>query len=293
MSLSTYYLNQRISILQSEIDGIVSGGVPTTSDLDVVLTNGNSAGTSDIDMNANDILAVDNIDLVTINGLAYPPLVSTIDITDNNTSAVFYPVFTNGAGLAKTLYADTTTTPISVNPSTGAFNVVDTLKLGSNNVGLGKGAGVGQGQGGIAIGFNCGTSQAIQAIAIGASSGFSGQGDSAIAIGAKAGQGDQSGSAIAIGLGAGNDRQLDDAIAIGRDAGFAKQGTNSIAIGTKSGNVLQSANSIVINATGGVINGDLGVSRCYIAPIRGVALGLGVGVVYYDTTTFELQYSTT
>jgi len=32
---------------------------------------------------------------------------------------------------------------------------------------------------------------------------------------------------------------------------------------------------------------------CFIRPMRGVALGLGVGVVYYNTTTFELQYSTT
>jgi hypothetical protein len=77
MSLSTYYLNQRISILQSEINALQSGGLPTSSNLAVVLANGNSAGTTDINMNSKDILAVDNIDLVTINGSAYPPTSGT------------------------------------------------------------------------------------------------------------------------------------------------------------------------------------------------------------------------
>ena len=70
MSLSTYYLNQRISILQSEINAITGGGgggVPTSSDLADVLLNGNSAGVTDINMNLQDILAVSNINAVTIN----------------------------------------------------------------------------------------------------------------------------------------------------------------------------------------------------------------------------------
>ena len=49
MSLSTYYLNQRIANLQSEVTAITSGGgggVPTSSDLAVVLTNGNIADNS-------------------------------------------------------------------------------------------------------------------------------------------------------------------------------------------------------------------------------------------------------
>lgn len=59
MSLSTYYLNQRISNLQAEINALQSGGLPTSSDLAVVLTNGNSAGTNDIDMNFNSIQNID------------------------------------------------------------------------------------------------------------------------------------------------------------------------------------------------------------------------------------------
>lgn len=59
MSLSTYYLNQRISILQAEINALQGGGLPTSSDLAVVLANGNSAGTNDIDMNFNSIQNID------------------------------------------------------------------------------------------------------------------------------------------------------------------------------------------------------------------------------------------
>ena len=71
---SNFNLNQRLSYLES-----ISGNpVPTTSDLADVLINGNNAGANDIDMNNQDILQVDNIDLVTINGSAYPPAVSTL-----------------------------------------------------------------------------------------------------------------------------------------------------------------------------------------------------------------------
>ena len=70
MSLSTFYLNQRISTLQSEID---AGGGGGGGNLATVLAAGNSAGINDIYMNSNDILAANNIDLVTINGAAYPP----------------------------------------------------------------------------------------------------------------------------------------------------------------------------------------------------------------------------
>ena len=71
---SNYNLNIRLSALEAKING---GGVPTTSNLADVLLNGDSAGASDIDMNNNDILQVDNIDLVTINGSAYPPVATT------------------------------------------------------------------------------------------------------------------------------------------------------------------------------------------------------------------------
>jgi len=88
MSNSNYTLNQRISNLQTEINEIISGVIPvptpSTSTLDVVLTNGNSAGNNDIDMNQQDIVNGNEIFLgsnnnsIEINGGG-----TTITITDN------------------------------------------------------------------------------------------------------------------------------------------------------------------------------------------------------------------
>jgi hypothetical protein len=69
------------------------------------------------------------------------------------------------------------------------------------------------------------------------------------------------------------------------------QGANAIAIGNKAGINSQTAGSICLNASG--LDLDPNQAGCFIRPIRGVALGLGVGRVFYNTTTFELQYSTT
>lgn len=64
MATTPTYINQRINNLQAQINSIISGGgggVPTSSGLAVVLDNGNSAGTFDIDMNSNSITNVNNI----------------------------------------------------------------------------------------------------------------------------------------------------------------------------------------------------------------------------------------
>jgi len=64
-------LNQRVNALASKINNIP---VPPVADtLSAVLVAGNSAGANDIQMNNNDILGVNNINLTTINSLAYPP----------------------------------------------------------------------------------------------------------------------------------------------------------------------------------------------------------------------------
>ena len=55
------------------INGSAYPPVSSVGTLSGVLLTGNSAGTTDINMNLQDILAVDNINLVTINGSAYPP----------------------------------------------------------------------------------------------------------------------------------------------------------------------------------------------------------------------------
>ena len=57
MATTPTYINQRINNLQSQINDIISGGgVPTSSDLAVVLVNGNSAGATKLNMNNNDII---------------------------------------------------------------------------------------------------------------------------------------------------------------------------------------------------------------------------------------------
>ena len=66
--ISNYTLNQKINAILGK-----TSGLPSVIDLDSTLTTGNNAGANDIDMNGNDILQVNNIDLTTINGGAYPP----------------------------------------------------------------------------------------------------------------------------------------------------------------------------------------------------------------------------
>jgi hypothetical protein len=60
------------SYVDTAISAIPTPAVPSLS---AVLTAGNSAGISDINMNNNDILAVDNINLTTINSSVYPPVI--------------------------------------------------------------------------------------------------------------------------------------------------------------------------------------------------------------------------
>jgi hypothetical protein len=91
-------------------------------------------------------------------------------ITDTNTNATYYPTFVAGSG-TQPLLADISTGPISLNPSNGDFNVVDTLKLTQTQVAVGKGAGqTSQGSSCIAIGFQAGqTSQPNNSIILNAS----------------------------------------------------------------------------------------------------------------------------
>jgi len=65
MATTPTFINQRINNLQAQINSIISGGgggVPTSSDLAVVLGNGNTAGVNAIIMNTNNI---DNVEIIT------------------------------------------------------------------------------------------------------------------------------------------------------------------------------------------------------------------------------------
>jgi len=217
-----------------------------------------------------------------------PAAAPTVNTT--NLNATFYPTFvTAGGGVPRQLYADDGVTPISVNPNTGDFNVVDTVIITQSQLSVGKGAGaVGQGLGAVAIGFGAANnnqgaggvaigldastgafqgasavaiganaagdplnSQGNSAVAIGFQAGFTSQGAGAIAIGEDAGNTTQSAGAVAVGDAAGNITQGADAVAIGTNAGLTNQGAYSVAIGINSGTTQQGGDSIAIGNQAG------------------------------------------
>ena len=241
--LSKY--NQLLALIQKN-----SAAAP---DLTEVLTAGNDAG-------GQSITGLNDVALSTINGSVYPPVILPPDVADNNTNAVFYPTFVDGAGASKPVYADTTTLPISVNPSTGDFNVVDTLKITQTQVAVGKNAGE--------------TSQGVNAVA----------------CGRQAGQTSQGIGAVACGYLAGSDAQGVNAVACGNQAGQTSQGAGSVACGYLAGRTNQHANSIVINGTGLALN-TLGTSRFIVKPIRDFGVETGFVALFYNPTTGELAYT--
>jgi hypothetical protein len=136
------------------------------------------------------------------------------------------------------------------------------------------------------------TGQSEQTIAIGDRAGETGQNSLCIAIGQQSGQNDQEGGAVAVGVQSGRETQGAFSTAIGYRAGEDKLGLNAVAIG-RGASALGGgfAKTIVINASGGDLN-PTADSRCYIAPLRQVAHGIGVGIVFYDVATKELSVST-
>jgi hypothetical protein len=236
------------------VDTVAGGG---SQNIQQVLTTGNDAG-------ALDIINVNNIDLTNINGSPYPP--TTIDCVDTVAPTVMYPVMTNGLGIQPTEIMHSN--PFTIIPSTGQVQVTNTMFV--EGLGLNRN---------VAIGADAGSSISggtNDTVAIGGSAGMTTQQNSGIAIGNRSGQVFQGQYSIAIGQGAGRSIQGSDCIAIGKDAGLINQHRNTIVI---------SAASAPVNTNGNF--------ACFINPIRGVPLGIGIGVMNYDPATFEVQYSTT
>jgi hypothetical protein len=263
---------------------------------------------------------------VSVSGSATFNGTTQLIVADDNTNATYYPVFTSGTGTLQQLKADATTGPFSINPSTGDIRFSNSLKINPSgaSVAVGNNAGLtNQGNFSVAIGNTAGqTNQNTNAVAIGPNAGNSGQATLAVAIGPNAGLTNQSASCVALGNGAGqitqgifsvaigpnsgNTGQLSNAVAIGFGAGQTTQGSSAVAIGLNAGNATQGANAIAIgnnaapasqtagsiclNASGSALNP--GVAGLFIRPIRGVAAGKGVNVLYYDPATFEVLYST-
>jgi hypothetical protein len=238
------------------VDTVAGGG---SQNLDQVLGVGNDGG-------GQDIVNLNNIDLVTINGSAYPP--TTIDCIDTVAPTVMYPVMTNGLGIQPTEIMNSN--PFTLVPSTGQFEVRNTMFV--EGVGLNRN---------VAIGADAGSSIGVAI-------------SDTIAIGGRAGSVNQQNFGIAIGSRCGETLQGQNSIAIGVAAGRSIQGADAVAIGTSAGIINQHRNTIVLSALGSATplntNGNF---ACFIAPIRGAALGIGVGVMKYDPATFEVTYSTT
>ena len=90
MATTPTYINQRINNLQSQINDIISGGgVPTSSDLAVVLVNGNSAGATKLNMNNNDIDNATRLGVNSITDISTTVLDGyNIETTEQNTTGV-------------------------------------------------------------------------------------------------------------------------------------------------------------------------------------------------------------
>jgi hypothetical protein len=158
MATTPSYINQRINNLQSQINSIISGGgggVPTSSDLADVLVNGNSAGTTDINMNFNDITNVNEVVVLnptffTTSVQPQQTIVQNITTTETATLNPIQVGFTNATGNSSyisnnaVVIADATnsltfqTTPSAltmVNTAVGSIASLDVEKLqflGSN-----------------------------------------------------------------------------------------------------------------------------------------------------------------
>lgn len=141
----------------------------------------------------------------------------------------------------------------------------------------------------------------------GFSNGLSGVNSYLIAIGHSALSVGTGNGAIGIGYAAGYSGSGANSVSIGSQAGQNGIGAYSVAIGLQAGiscaancidinasgiqSVANVANTIIINASAAELSPA--TTGCYIAPLRGIAHGIGAGIVFYNTTTKELSYSTT
>jgi len=227
-----------------------SVGVPN---LETVLSQGNSAGTYDINMNNQNITNVNDISANTINGTSYPPPPSNPDLAQVLSQG-------NKAGT-------------NIDMSNNDILKVGNLGFNLSSVSIGNGAG-GKNNDDfkVNVGFECGnTTQQSFTVAIGNQSGNQLQKASAVAIGNQAGRFNQ-------GVGA---------IAIGRRAGDSGQGNRSIAIGELAGIVNQHTNTIILNATGSNLNSEIS-NALYVAPIRNTT---NANTLYYNSGSNEITYS--
>jgi hypothetical protein len=187
----------------------------------------------------------------------------------------------------------TGTLTTNAQPNITSLGSLTDLRVGSNLIHLGASSGwTNQGQLAIAIGSDAGEdNQGFAAVAVGAAAGGVNQQAYSVAIGFESGlsnQGNSLGRAIAIGSRAGRQNQGNNAIAIGSDnAGRQDQGNFAIAIGFGAGVNNQANNSIVINATGSNLDNTT-ANALIIKPIRNVSTA---NILFYEPSSGEISYS--
>lgn len=128
-----------------------------------------------------------------------------------------------------------------------------TWGVAGNPVALGESSGqTGQGPFAVAVGINAGQYyQGAYSVAVGYNAGYTGQGSQAISIGEQAGKYYQSGGSVAIGYNAAENYQGIGSIAIGDSAGTFYQNSGSVAIGKFAGSSTQSYNCVAIGRGAG------------------------------------------
>lgn len=213
------------------------------------------------------------------------------------------------SAIAMGIYAGSTsqgTSAVAIGPQAGRYT------QGENSVAIGSFAGINsQGVYSVAIGSSAGSSSSNNnyAVAIGAECATNGQGNLTVAIGRHSAKINQGDGATAVGTSSGFTGQGIHSVCIGNSSGRNNAGKYSALVGANAGNASTADNTTAIGAGAGqngtstncvILNGknalfpDSGTTQegFYVNPVRGVAQGLGVGLVKYDSGTGELVYST-
>jgi len=212
---------------------------------------------------------------------------TTVNITDVNTDAAFFPVFVSGSG-QMALNIDSTTGPFNVNPSSGSFTLGNTMKIrgsASQVVAIGLDAGLtSQGNSAVALGPSAGkTTQGTGSVAVGLSAGLTSQGNNCVAIGNATATSSQGTSSVAIGVLSGGGNQGTSSVAIGNTAASSSQGANAVAIGTEAGKSSQTAGGIAIGQLSGKINQGSNSVAIGVQAGEGTTSGLGTNSIAIGT----------
>ena len=111
----------------------------SSSDPFILLTNASNSQTTTVQSGSIQVSDIPLIKTTTITPISvtsdtfigsFSGSASNLTVTDTSTNSTFYPVFSDGTGTGRTIYADRTTGPLEYNPSSGLLTT-NTLSLGT------------------------------------------------------------------------------------------------------------------------------------------------------------------